>query len=317
MGSREREIRLKRSGSYHGIFPGNVEELIFIQEKDNHIGFEMYAHDELDMHWPWPPLFKPAWKAFPKEFRAFSTTCIDMLVFNPYREPFTDENVRKALCICCDLDAAEEDFARQYPFGELDGRSVVKAGGGILPEGHPAHSPGINCTFDPVLAKTLFARSGLNRGDGKPLFTITAPAFPIYLADVVQSQWRTRLGIEFHFRPLPWDEYLECANTFDYQVLAFRFAFHAPDVYSWLPPGLEVWNDEEFQTLKRRLETSRTTEDRIDRVKEIDRLALEHAIVWPIAYVLLAHPLLKPWIQFHAHWKANFDSYKNAVVLPH
>lgn len=129
------------------------------------------------------------------------------LAFNTkFYPPFADKRVRQAFCLAVDTKKIVDET--------LGGLNQVADG--ILPPGVAGHRDNAKLLgFDPARAKALLAEAGYPGGANLPdlqlFFRIDREDIKL-VAQAIQSQLETNLGVKMSLRPLEWGTYLAQNN---------------------------------------------------------------------------------------------------------
>jgi len=130
--------------------------------------------------------------------------------FNCTVEPLTDVRVRRALVLAINRREIIERAARG---GQKPAYAYVPPGmkGYESPEGLPE---------DIAQARRLLAEAGYpgGRGLGELAILVNKEHEHVPLAEVIQQQWRTHLGIDVRIEKVEWKVFLDRVHRLDYQI---------------------------------------------------------------------------------------------------
>jgi oligopeptide transport system substrate-binding protein len=130
--------------------------------------------------------------------------------FNCTRKPLTDVRVRRALALAIDRQAIIERAARggQQPAFTL------------VPPGLPGYASPPGLVEDVEAAKRLLAEAGYPGGEGLPELAVLVnkSADHVRIAEMLQQQWRDRLGLRVHIDQVEWKVFLDTVQRLEYPV---------------------------------------------------------------------------------------------------
>ncbi len=132
---------------------------------------------------------------------------------NTTRPPLNDPRVRQALSRALDRRAI---VTAVYGPGEPVSLSFVPAGIGAA----TGYVPPETAAEDPAAAARLLAEAGFPGGRGFPTITISfnADAGHQMVAELVQAQWKSRLGIDVDLVAMEWGAFLDAQSRLDFWV---------------------------------------------------------------------------------------------------
>jgi len=130
--------------------------------------------------------------------------------FNCTRKPLTDVRVRRALAMAIDRKAVIERAARG---GQQPALTLV-------PPGMPGYAAPLGLTEDVEAARRILAEAGYPRGEGLPELAVLVNKNTdhVRIAEMVQQQWRDRLGIRVRIEQVEWKVFLDTVQRLEYAV---------------------------------------------------------------------------------------------------
>jgi ABC-type oligopeptide transport system substrate-binding subunit len=312
---RDEAIILERNLGYHGRFAGNVQrvECPFLAGQPTR-QLEMYEDGSLDVLFALPALeMERARQSHAGDYISGPDLSTKFIGFDVNRPPLDDGRVRQAFTLATDRQTLAHVTMRG---------SVFPAGGGLVPPGMPAYSPGIGLPYDPERARQLLAEAGYPGGHGFPEIRCLATDLGSdrLLSEYLQAQWFENLGIEITWEYLEWGRFLDAlsAGIPHMWSLAWDASYPDPDDFlrgavNWLFP---VWQNEAYQGL---LEGARRVTNQSARMKiyqQADRILTEEVPILLLCYGRF-HVLVKPWVRRYPmspliHW-----FWKDVIIEPH
>lgn len=177
--------------------------------EDQNVALDKFKAGELD----WIPEVPPAKideVKLDKRYQVIAGTTVYYYIVNTTRKPFTDARVRKALSMAINRQELCENVlkAGDIPTGGL----VPPMAGYVTAKGN---------TYDVEAAKKLLADAGFPNGKGFPKFTViyNTSARHKTIAEWVQQQWKTNLGIDIELQNLEWQTFLDTrSKTHDFFI---------------------------------------------------------------------------------------------------
>jgi oligopeptide transport system substrate-binding protein len=161
-----------------------------------------------------------------KDYQKGPGSTVYYYIFNVTRKPFNDVRVRKAFSMATDRETLVKQVLKggQIPTGGL----VPKFGTFETAKGN---------TFNPEQAKKLLAEAGFPGGKGFPKFEViyNTNANHKKIAEWVQQQWKTVLGVDIELKNLEWATFLDTRQkAHDFFVSRAGWAADFPDPTNYL-----------------------------------------------------------------------------------
>lgn len=164
-------------------------------------------------------------------------------LFNVYKKPLDDRNVRKALSMAINREELCE---------KVLGTGMMPTGGFVPPMGNFVTAKGN--TFNPEEAKKLLAEAGYPGGKGFPKFRIIYNTNPNHkkIAEWVQEQWKTILGIEVKIDDVEWGKFLDRRSKHDFEISrgGWQADFSDPTNFLFLFRTRDGYNDGQYSNPK-------------------------------------------------------------------
>lgn len=317
--AQDEAVRLTRYVNYHGVFPGNVHEVILLASTDWSTHLQRYRAGELDVlsiHYPPTPAMNQARQQFAGDYASLPSLYTDFVTFDVTRPPFQDTRVRQALALALDKEVLADVILQGY---------VFPATGGFLPPTMPGHAPQTVLAYNPRRAQQLLAEAGYPGGQGFPPVEWLVPQWLDILtfapiASYMQAQWREHLGINFTYQLTDWPIFVERVTTTPPQILMATWDADYPDPDNFLRKGpaqlYARWQDEVFDWL---VEDARNSLDQAERMgiyQQLDRMVVEEAVIIPLTYSRM-HLLIQPWLQAYPTSSISWWFWKDVVIAPH
>jgi len=129
---------------------------------------------------------------------------------NCTRRPFSDARVRRALVLAIDRRAIIERGAR----------GGQKPAFTLVPAGYEAYKPPPGLPEDVEEARRLLAEAGFpgGAGMGEPAILVNKGMGHIPIAEMLQQQWRERLGVNVRIEQVEWKVFLDRMTRLDFDV---------------------------------------------------------------------------------------------------
>lgn len=249
--------------------------------RDEHTAWQMFKEGTLDL------LTNLPGEEIPQGLQKGNISTSPVLahyfyLVNTAVKPLADVRVRQALSLALDRNKLVETGLQG---GQKQARGFVPAGlPGWLNEGLMAAS-------NPEEAKRLLAEAGYLGGNDFPALTILVnnQQEQIALAEYLQSQWNTALGIQVTIEPLEWQERVKRVQEGKYELAMAGWLADYPDAAAFLDKFLSGsglndtgWNTPAFDELVRQARAAQDEENYLKALSEAERILLEEMPVLPI-----------------------------------
>jgi oligopeptide transport system substrate-binding protein len=151
---------------------------------------------------------------------------------NLRRPPLDDARVRRALQLAIDAESIVEHVTRS---GQVPAHSLV-------PPEVPGYQEVRTVGHDPAAARALLADAGYPDGSGFPPVTllISTSQWHRQIAEVLQQQWRSALGIEVRIQNQEWKVFTATVREGDYDLARGSWIADFADAGNFL----EIWHSE-------------------------------------------------------------------------
>jgi oligopeptide transport system substrate-binding protein len=212
--------------------------------------------------------------------------------FNCTKPPLTDARVRRALALAIDRQAIIERAARggQQPAFVLVPPGVA---GYVSPPGF---------VEDVEAAKRLLAEAGYAGGRGLPELAvlINKSVDHVRVAEMLQQQWRDRLGIRVRIEQVEWKVFLDTVQRLEYQVARGSWYGDYIDPNTFLDMFVTGggnnqtgWSSAAYDALIARAARETAPKARLKTFAEAETILLREAPIFPI-YVYTTTMLARP-----------------------
>lgn len=211
-----------------------LKQVTFLANDDVNVGYNLYksgAADWIDT----VPLELMDQIKLDKNFHVAPEYGTYYYIINVTRKPLDDVRVRKALAMAFDKKALVEQVTKG---GQIPADSFVPPSTG--------YTPAKGFAFDPEAARKLLADAGYPGGKGFPSFSIlyNTSASHKKIAEFVQAQWKTNLGIDINLVNQEWGTYLDTrsqSHAFDMARAGWIADYLDPSTFSdmWVTGGTQ------------------------------------------------------------------------------
>jgi oligopeptide transport system substrate-binding protein len=202
-----------------------LEKVTFIANDDIMVGYNLYKTGAADWIDTVPSELMDEIKLRP-DFHVAPEYGSYYYILNVTRKPLNDANVRKALSMAVDRKTLVEQVTRG---GQIATAGFVPPSAGFTAvKGHP---------YNPEEAKKLLAAAGYPNGAGFPKMNILYNTSTNHklIAEFVQAQWKTVLGIDVGLINQEWSTYLDTrsqAHDFDIARAGWIADYLDPSTFS-------------------------------------------------------------------------------------
>ena len=178
-----------------------IPSIEFLPIEDMSTSYQKYKNGEID--WVNNQAFPSAnidEAKLRKDYQVAPQVATYYYIFNVTKKPVSDVRVRKAMAMALNT---KELVAKVTKGGELMATSISPA--------LPGYTPAAGNGYNVAAAKKLLAEAGFPDGKGFPKLTVlynTNERHKI-IAEWVQQQWKTQLGIEVELQNMEWKTFLD------------------------------------------------------------------------------------------------------------
>jgi ABC-type oligopeptide transport system substrate-binding subunit len=215
---------------------------------------------------------------------------------NTTRKPFDNVKVRQALAMS--IDRTKIPKATQIP---------VKPADSITPPGIPesGYNPPDGPQFNVAEAKKLLAEAGYPDGKGFPPISILFNTQEQHkrIAEVVQDQWKTNLGINVTLENKEWKTYLDATQSINYNVARAGWIGDFLDPMTFLDMWTTGngnnntgWSNKEFDAMVNQAQDETNPEKRREIMAKMETMLNNEMPMIPL-YTYVWFSLTKPYIK--------------------
>lgn len=228
-------------------------------------------------------------------YRAAPALIVYFYRFNVAHKPLDDPRVRRALNMAMDKQAICEHVTRA---GERPARNLV-------PPGLPGYRAALCGEYNVEEARRLLAEAGFPGGRGFPHLQILFNTHDMHrdVAEVIQQQWKTNLGIDIELRNLEWAVYLDSVHKTDFDIARAGWVPDYADPNTYLDMFVTGggqnntnWGDPRYDKLIADAGAERDHVKRMAILHEAERLLMDEQPIIPIYFyttINLVNPRLK------------------------
>jgi oligopeptide transport system substrate-binding protein len=217
---------------------------------------------------------------------------------NVTRPPLDNVLVRRAL----NLATNKRDIVERVTMaGQQPARSMVPP---VVGERTGYVSP--QCEdFDPEQARALLAEAGYPGGAGMPSITIQFNTNDTHkqVAELIQYQWKTNLGIDVELRGMEWNAYQAAQVTLQYDVSRAGWVGDYPDPNTflnlWITGGgnnQTGWGSPRYDELIGKAQDEPDEKQRLRYFYEAETILLDEMPVIPV-YFYVSTSMAKPYLR--------------------
>ncbi len=211
-----------------------LKSVTFLANEDANVGYNLYKSGAAD----WietVPLELISEVKLRSDFHVAPEYGSYYYIINVTRKGLDDPRVRKALAMSFDKKALVEQVVQG---GQVPADSFVPPSTG--------YTPAKGYAFDPAAARKLLAEAGYPDGKGFPTFSIlyNTSAAHKKIAEFIQAQWKTNLGISVNLVNQEWGTYLDTrsqSHDFDIARAGWIADYLDPSTFSdmWITGGTQ------------------------------------------------------------------------------
>jgi oligopeptide transport system substrate-binding protein len=203
-------LTVVRNDRYWDADAVKLDKIIFIPSDDDNTRLNMYLAGEADWMRGGIPTDQIDALKTREDYHVSPQLATYFYEVNHNMAPLNDVRVRKALSMAIDRQILVEKVSRG---GQIPANVIV-------PE-FPGYSPPTGNAYNVEMAKQLLAEAGFPGGQGFPELTILYNTSEGHkkIAEYVQQQWETNLGITFKIENVEWKTLLARGKEQDFEVL--------------------------------------------------------------------------------------------------
>lgn len=217
----------------------------------------------------------------------FATSYISFDLDSP---PFNNVDVRRAFYYAVNRDELTKTVLKD----------IAIPAGSILPPSYPGYNPDIvkQAVFDPTKAKEFLAKAGFPDGKGFPKIEIWLREEGGYngaivppMAQYLQSQFKTVLGIDMGIKIMPGKDWMEGLQKKKNNI------FIAPYEYDYLDPsnfygifyngGRHGYHVKEYDDLVAKADSATNWDERYKLYQDAEQVMIDQGLIVP-----LVHPII-------------------------
>ena len=237
-------IILKKSETYHGLFPGDAENVTIKIIPELSTALNLFAAKKLDLINLLPSKQLAFYKKKP-EYKSYPRLTIYYYGFQIEKPPFDNPLFRKAFVMGVD----------RKQITDLMGADAIPLKGWV-PQNLFGHNPQIGLSFNPKKAKELLEKSGLKKPLPKIVISYNTNEDHKRIAENIQAQLKKNLGLGVELANEEWKVYLNTLQ--EKNVAVFRLGWQAdypdPDnfmamITSYSANNHTSWENLEFDRL--------------------------------------------------------------------
>jgi oligopeptide transport system substrate-binding protein len=292
-------VRLVKNERYHAADSVRLGVVDALAVDSATTALALYETAQVDWSTALPPFAvrELAARAAP-DLRRSPELTIGFYRLNTTRPPLDDARVRRALALSIDR---ERIVAAVFGPGERPSRSFVPPGIETATGYEPVECEGENVPE----ARRLMTEAGFVGGRGFPKITISFNADEGHqmVAELVQSQWKERLGIDVGLEAMEWGSFLDAQGRLDYWVgrAGWGADYVDPNTFLDLFTSTNANNQTGFSSsryddLIARAAKATDRDARNEIFHEAESLLLRELPVIPL-YVRSSRNLVAPWVK--------------------
>lgn len=249
-----------------------LKQVTFLANDDINVGYNLYksgAADWIDT----VPLELMDQIKLRKDFHVSAEYGSYYYIVNVTRKPLDDARVRKALAMSIDKKALVEQVTKG---GQVPANSFVPPSTGYTsPKGYE---------FNPEAGRKLLAEAGYPGGKGFPVFSVlyNTSASHRKIAEFIQAQWKTYLGIDVTLVNQEWGTYLDTrsqSHNFDLARAAWIGDYLDPSTFSdmWVTGGTQndgLYSNKRYDALIEKARTQLGAE-RMKTLEDAEKILID------------------------------------------
>ena len=257
-------------------------------------GLNMYLRGTIDWETQ-PPITK--FKELRERDDWYSAPMLTVYFYrlNTAVKPLDDKRVRQALNLAIDKQQIC-DFVTQA--GEIPAT-------GLVPPGLKGYKSPVAEVFNIEQARKLLADAGYPGGKGFPKLAVLFNTLEQHrdIAEVLQQQWKTNLGIDIELKNMEWGVYLDTTFKKDYDIARAGWIGDYPDPNTFLdmwvtdgPQNNTNWSNAEFDKLIEDAAAEGDPDRRMKMLFRAEEILIDEVPFIPI-YFYVSKNMVKPHVK--------------------
>lgn len=275
-------IRLARNSNYWDADNVQLNVIDAMAVKYQTTSLSMFLKGQVD----W--MTKPPSAVLPElrtrdDFRASTALIVYFYRLNTARKPLDDARVRRALNMAMDKQAICDHVTKA---GERPARHLV-------PPGMRGYESPLGDAYDVEESRRLLAEAGFPGGRGFPRLQVLFNTHDAHrdIAEVIQQQWKTNLGIDIELRNLEWGVYLDSVTKTDFDIARAGWVPDYSDPNTFLDMFVTGgthnntnWGHPEYDRLIAAAGAEPDPVRRMQALRDAERLLLDEQPIIPIYF---------------------------------
>jgi oligopeptide transport system substrate-binding protein len=287
-------IRLVRNPRYWNASAVQLEVIDALAVNSATTNLNMYLNGEVDWIASVPNAMIPQLRQRQDFLTAPMLTTYFYRV-NVTRPPLDDRRVRAALNLAIDKRQICEAVTRG---GQVPAR-------GFVPPGIAGYHGAETGEFDVPQARRLLAEAGYPGGRGLRKLQLLYNTSEAHqdIAEVVQQQWKSHLGIDVELRNLEWGVYLDAVTKREYDIARAGWIGDYPDPNTFLDMFVTGgtnnqtgWGDARYDQLIREAQTTPDPHTRLAQLAEAETILMRELPILPI-YFYVSINMVRPYVR--------------------
>ncbi len=287
-------IRLRKNPQYWGADDVQLDIVDAMAVKYQTTSLSMFLKGQID----W--MIKPPSAVLPElkkrdDFRSSTALIVYFYRLNTARKPLDDVRVRRALNLAMDKQAICDHVTKA---GERPATHLVPPG--ML--GYESPRGGDQNIEE---ARRLLAEAGFPGGQGFPRLQLLFNTSDAHrdIAEVIQQQWKTNLGIDIELRNLEWGVYLDSVSKIDFDIARAGWVPDYSDPNTFLDMFLTGgahnntnWGNKDYDHLIEQAAAETEPSKRMQILHDAEKILIEEQPIIPIYFytqINLVNPRVK------------------------
>jgi oligopeptide transport system substrate-binding protein len=311
--NRGKSLILERNPAYHGVFKGNVQQVILRFLVNFNARLQLYEEDKLDVlgitYFP-PQQREAIRQRLAEEYLSTPLLETNHLVFDTRRPPLDDARVRRALALASN---------RQELANVTLGGYVAPADGGFVPPGMPGHCAGMGLPYNPQQARRLLVEAGFPERQDFPALKGLSFRAAEQRSAYLSRQWQNVLGITVTWEVVEWADFLKRLKTSSAAITILGWIADYPDPDNFLrvcrARHWQGWQHKVYTNLIQQAKEAAEQSERLTFYRQAEQILAQEVPILPLVYER-EHLLMKPRVKRYP-MSAIRPAFWKDVVLGH
>jgi oligopeptide transport system substrate-binding protein len=299
-------IILTKNPDYFDAANVQIDRVMMWMEADDAVAGQMYLDGQLDTTRVWNGI--PADVLNSHAVKYYENGCTYHYSYSLSQAPLDNLMVRKAFAAAINRQGLIDTVLGGQPspaltftppgvFGHVDG-----------------YTEGIGIPHNPAQARQWLADAGYPNGQGLPPITLHINEGQEAIAEYIQNNWYTALGVSVTIQSRPWADHLAGVDTGQFQIWRSGWCLDYPDAYNFLHDGIWTnrggygsWSNSTYDALLAQALQTQDEATKKQLYKQAEEILVESDAAMIPLYYYVSSVVSKPYLARTYPVLGNYD----------